>query len=90
MMDFLASTTRALFNRILFTSSSGDMGLVLDHIASDDIICVLLGRAVPFGLGKHGDNYLLIGECYYHGITDGEAMRGLEIEKLKAQDFALV
>ena len=90
MMDFFASTMRALCNRTLFISISGHLGLVLEPTASGDTICVLFRRAVLFVLRKHGDNYLLTGECYCHGIMDGEAMRGLEIAKLKAQDFALV
>jgi hypothetical protein len=37
-----------------------------------DVIAVLLGGTVPFLLREDGHNYRLIGDCYVHGIMDGE------------------
>ena len=43
-------------------------------------------RAVDRGLKQ----YLLIGECYAHGLMDGEVVRRLHSGKLKLEDIALV
>ena len=41
----------------------------------EDIICVFLGATVPFVIRrKASGNYLLVGECYVHGLMDGEAL----------------
>jgi hypothetical protein len=37
-----------------------------------DIIAVLLGGTVHFLLRQDGNHYRLIGDCYVHGIMDGE------------------
>lgn len=40
-----------------------------------DVICVLFGAKVPFCLrAVGGEFYLLVGECYVHGMMKGEAM----------------
>ncbi|KAF4896296.1 Heterokaryon incompatibility protein 6, OR allele [Colletotrichum fructicola] len=42
-----------------------------------DVICVLLGGKMPFCLRPWGkNNYLLVGECYVHGIMNGEIIDG--------------
>ncbi|KAK2761021.1 het domain-containing protein [Colletotrichum kahawae] len=42
-----------------------------------DVICVLYGGKMPFCLRPWGKkNYLLVGECYVHGIMDGEIIDG--------------
>jgi hypothetical protein len=39
-----------------------------------DIICVLYGCSVPVVLKRQGERYKMIGECFVHGIMDGEAL----------------
>ena len=52
-----------------------------------DIIAILYGWNTPFLLRPIATGYLLIGECYVHGIMHGEAMeKNMGVEK----DFALV
>jgi hypothetical protein len=54
-----------------------------------DTICILLGGCVPFVLRDTGDGYFkFIGECYIHGIMDGEAMDSQDIES-QTRDFKM-
>ena len=44
----------------------------------NDPVCVLYGGRLPFLLRPKNDFYHLVGECYVHGTTDGEAITMLE------------
>jgi len=37
-----------------------------------DLICVFLDGSVPWVIRQDGEDYVLIGECYVHGIMNGE------------------
>jgi len=46
-----------------------------------DKMCILLGGCVPFVLRDTGDGcFRFIGECYIHGIMDGEAMESEDVQ----------
>ncbi len=45
-----------------------------------DMVCVVFGAKTPFILRKQEDNYVLVGECYMHGLMNGQA---LEMEGFK-------
>jgi hypothetical protein len=72
--------------RLLITSR-GYVGLCCNAAAIGDRVCVLLGGEVPFLLrprvchdGQREGidcSYHFMGECYIHGIMDGEAMKEL-------------
>jgi hypothetical protein len=48
-------------------------------VRNEDIVCVLLGCDMPVILRKEAENeYTFVGECYAHGIMNGEAMKGLQ------------
>jgi hypothetical protein len=55
------------------------LGLGPERLEKRDIICILYGCSVPVALRKMVDQesqetyYEFIGECYVHGIMDGEA-----------------
>ena len=59
---------------------SNCFGLAPHDSRAGDIVCVLFGCSVPVVLRKHEDSgvdhYKFIGECYIHGIMDGEAVEG--------------
>ncbi len=65
-----------------FTTYKGYMGLG-DVPQANDEIWILFGGNVPFILRRypdrsgHADSYSLVGDCYVHGIMDGEAMEAL-------------
>jgi len=57
-------------------TSKGYVGLVPSSVRVRDCIGLFKGAKVPLVLRKAGTKeagYLLVGECYIHGIMQGEA-----------------
>ena len=73
-------------NRRFCSTTDGRIGLVPRSAAAGDVICVLYGGRVPYVLRPCKDGYTLIGECYIHGLMDGEAM---DREQFESREFAL-
>ncbi|KAH7372098.1 heterokaryon incompatibility protein-domain-containing protein [Cadophora sp. MPI-SDFR-AT-0126] len=75
-----------------FVSSKGRAGMIPWDAEPEDIIVVFLGAQVPFVLRKsirHDKKfYKLIGECYLHGLMDGQVLD--EKEKYEWQNFPLI
>lgn len=90
-MGFIASFRQATMNRRFFVTEEGRMGLGPRLIVPGDLVCVLLGSQVPFVLRRKvdGDGYVLVGECYCHGVMDGETVRGLDEGEVALRDFVL-
>ena len=61
--------------RRFFTSLGGYMGIGPPGMRSGDSICVFLGGNVPWVVRQEAHEYKLIGECYVHGIMNGEVMQ---------------
>jgi hypothetical protein len=64
-------------------------GLVPDTAETGDIICILVGCALPLVLRKIEDHFIVIGESYVHGFMWGEI---LDLEKrgeLNRQKFVI-
>ena len=87
IVHFLASFQQATANRRFFVTGEGHMGLGPRLTEPGDLVCVLLGSQVPFILRKVENHCMLIGECYCHGIMEGEAVQGLEDGEVALQDF---
>jgi hypothetical protein len=72
-------------HRRLFVTDNGYVGLAPMRTRENDIVCVLYGCSVPVVLREEGDEYVFIGECFVHGLMDGEAVamqkEGLLLEK---------
>ena len=68
------------------------MGLVHPRAREGDLICTLYGGQVLCVLRKHGpDEHLFIGECYMHGLMDGEAFEIFCTNgELNSETFVLV
>lgn len=62
------------------------MGLGPAGTQPGDVICVFLGGAVPWVIREDGDDDVLVGECYVHGIMDGEIIR---TKAIPVQDIIL-
>ena len=67
------------FPRKLAITSKGYIGMVPKGTNHGDTICAIWGAQVPFvlrpngGISDGGDQeYQLVGECYVHGMMDGE------------------
>ena len=60
----------------------GRIGCVPRSVIVGDTVCVLYGGRVPYVLRPVGDGkYILIGDCFIHGLMDGEAMAMKQIPR---------
>ena len=59
----------------LFLASNGYVGVVHAATAVGDEICLLFGGNVPYVVRERDGTHQFIGECYCHGIMNGEAMQ---------------
>lgn len=74
--DFITAIEASLQFRTLFVTQTGYIGLGPLTMQATDMVCVLLGCSVPVVIRREGPNRLvLVGECYMHGIMDGEALK---------------
>lgn len=63
--------------RSFFITEQGSMGLSPSAATLGDIVVVILGCTSPLVLRPVGDGkYLVVGEAYYNGYMDGEALLG--------------
>lgn len=60
-----------------------------DTTRTGDLVVVFFGGRVPFILRQHDSSYILVGECYIHGIMDGEAIDGWRKRRLRENIFVL-
>lgn len=90
MDRFMRSVYDSLTGRTLFLTSRGHIGLAPRCAEPGDLICVLFGGAAPFVLRKQGSNYILIGECFCHGLMDGEVIQDFDSGIGEEEDFALI
>jgi hypothetical protein len=80
-----------LFNtmRNLCATTAGHIGSVPHGSVVGDVIGIFQGGTVPFVLRESEDgHYQLVGECYVHGIMDGEALKCDDI-KDQAREFKI-
>jgi hypothetical protein len=61
-------------HRTFSVSHSGWFCLVPEEAQPGDKIGIISGWEVPLLLRPHQNNYYLVGECYVHGIMDGEGI----------------
>jgi hypothetical protein len=78
-----------LFRRMFFTTDSGHMGMGSPNMQIGDEICVLFGGTILFILRPVGEYYKLVGECYVHGLMQGEAMEQWRAGEFHDQWFEL-
>ncbi|KAF3769919.1 hypothetical protein M406DRAFT_335698 [Cryphonectria parasitica EP155] len=73
----------------LVVTAGGDLGMVPRLARKDDVVCVLIGCSVPVVLRRSDYDdalFTLIGECFFPGIMEGEALD----EGRAIRDFVLV
>lgn len=86
---FLATSESLSRGRCFFLTTGGLMGLGPRVASVGDVVSILFGAQVPFLLEPvlvSKEEYRLCGECYVHGMMNGEAIeaveKGLHDEKL--------
>ena len=67
-------------NRKFCLTLEGRIGWVPHAAQIGDIVSLMRGSPVPVIIrpSQQGESYLMIGQCYIHGIMDGEAVAGME------------
>jgi hypothetical protein len=74
----------SLKGRRLITTSDGKLGLVPESVRVGDVIAIV-GCSFPILLRRTANNsYFFLGECYIHGMMDGEAMDGVKKRSLQS------
>ncbi|XDG10332.1 hypothetical protein ABKA04_009947 [Annulohypoxylon sp. FPYF3050] len=78
-------------NRRFACTSKGYYILGPAALEQNDLVCVLFGGKMPFCLRPLGGQYYqLVGECYVHGLMNGEAMDLMACGNLSENAFQLV
>lgn len=73
--SFERTMKKKILGRRLITTNKGYIGLAPMASKRRDIICVLFGCSTPVVLRPLEEGgYRFMGECYVHGIMEGEAM----------------
>ncbi|KAI0805557.1 heterokaryon incompatibility protein-domain-containing protein [Xylaria sp. FL0064] len=77
-----------LIGRKLIRCDNGYIGIGPAVVTTGDLICVLLGHENPVVLRRQvSNNYTLVGVCYLHGISDGDALLGPLLKPWRVQRF---
>jgi hypothetical protein len=91
--DLLQSVEIATSNRRLAWMDSGHLGLVPAAAKVGDTVHLLYGGQLLYALRRTSnsdDTYEFVGECYFDGIMDGEAVRYDEGGTFKNETIALI
>ncbi|KAE9376426.1 hypothetical protein N431DRAFT_452846 [Stipitochalara longipes BDJ] len=72
-----------------FITTNGHMGIGSTKLQVGDSVYALMGGEVLFILRSNGDYYRLVGECYVHGLMNGEAMAMLNTGEAQEKWFDL-
>ena len=83
--SWTTAAARCLYERRFCVTEKGYFGLLPPGSRIGDRVCVVLGGQTPFLLRQHPLNptWELIGECYIHGMMDGEMLkRGYAVEDM--------
>ena len=73
----------------LVITEKGRFALASSLAEPGDVLCVLFGCSVPVIL-RHNKNYWkLVGECYLHGIINGEAIKSFENGEFHQEEFII-
>jgi len=80
LLDFLYALSGHWEGRALCSSGDGRLALVPQQTRESDSIFLPFGSRVPFIVRKAESDWKLIGECYVHGIMQGELFAGSRVE----------
>jgi len=88
-MRMLIDVKHTTFGRRLFQTDGGLIGLGAADTTVGDRVCVLFGGQVLYLLRPKSSDveHEFIGECYVHGMMDGEAVTD---ERLPGREFIIV
>ena len=71
--------------------TAGEHYALCPHLVEKgDLVVVLMGYITPFLLRPAGDGFLLVGECYVHGIMQGQSVSALGRGEKTLRDFRIL
>jgi hypothetical protein len=92
--EFIRRVQRVVWNKKLIRTSRGYLGLAPASAKAGDLICILYGCSVPVILAQLAPevprSYLLRGDCYVHGMMDGEALSVQKEHILPSRSFNIL
>ncbi|KAH7308887.1 heterokaryon incompatibility protein-domain-containing protein [Stachybotrys elegans] len=89
--EWSRSANGASSGRVFARTAKGYFVLGPKVLAKGDRICVLWGGKMCFCLRPLDQGrFLLVGECYVHGLMNGEAASQVEKNELQEEEFVLV
>jgi hypothetical protein len=74
MGEILSQSRRVFTKRYLGCTANGYLAVFPEAAEKGDSICIVSGADAPIVVRHSGTGYEYIGECYVHGIMDGEAV----------------
>lgn len=91
VVHFLHRVRSVIWNRkFLVCSNNGRIGLAPTAAQEGDSIAILHGCSVPVVLRQKANAWELVGECYVHGMMDGDAIDAAKASGHKETDFVIV
>lgn len=79
---------KAVTGRRLAVTNGSYVALVPAGTKAGDMVCILRGARVPFLWRRDCNRYVLIGDCYVHGMMLGEMFRG-GVEEPEMQEIVI-
>ncbi|EMD95085.1 hypothetical protein COCC4DRAFT_53978 [Bipolaris maydis ATCC 48331] len=80
----------SLEQRTLITTSTGYLGLAPIAVRRGDVVAILFGSKCPMILRPVGDyRFQVVGECYIHGLMNGEILSHLSDGNVAQREFVL-
>ncbi|KAH7400203.1 hypothetical protein BKA64DRAFT_477296 [Cadophora sp. MPI-SDFR-AT-0126] len=73
--DVQGNLRHTLEGRRVFVTQNRWMGVGPHILQPGDVVAMLFGGNVPYILRPVDNHYILVGECYVHGIMNGEPVR---------------
>jgi hypothetical protein len=77
------------WDRRLFVTSKGYLGLGPEALRECDLVCILSGGPVPYVLRKVDEYFYFVGESYVYGLMKDEAVQQWREGKLALRNFEL-
>jgi hypothetical protein len=106
IVGWLFDHEATLFGKKLFRTQKGYLGMTCHHIRVGDKVAVLCGGRLPFVLREKGlvildsdgghasrivmSHVFIGGECYVHGLADGQAVEMSRAEGTKVVEICII
>ena len=85
--EALSWAMNAIAWRRLVGTENGRMGLAAAAAQQGDKIAVLMGCGMPILLRRERDGWIVVGECYLHGIMEGEVTNAIDERRVEMVDI---